>query len=41
VILAHTHIPVGIVDGAPLADDNVSGLYDLAAELLQTQTFAM
>ena len=41
VILAHTHVGGRVVDGTPLADDNIAGLYDLAAEFLETQALAL
>ena len=39
VVLAHSDELVRIVDSAPLADDDVTGLYDLTAKLLDTESF--
>ena len=36
VVLAHTDILAGVVDGASLADDNVTSFGNLATEDLQT-----
>jgi hypothetical protein len=41
VVFAHTDVEVGIVGSTPLTDDDVAGLYDLAAELLDAETFAV
>ena len=41
MILAHTDVAVGIVDGAPLTDDDIAGLYDLTAKLLEAQALAL
>jgi hypothetical protein len=41
VVLAHTDILVGIVDGTALTDDDIAGLDDLATEFLESETFAM
>ena len=41
VVLAHTDVEARIVHGAPLADDDVAGLYDFLAELLDTEPFGM
>ena len=41
MVLAHSDILVWIVDGTPLADDDVTGLYDLTAEFLESKSFGM
>jgi len=41
VVLAHSNVGGRIVDSAPLADDNIAGFHDLAAEFLETQAFAL
>lgn len=41
MVLAHSHILVGIVHCTPLAHDNVAGLDYFAAEFLEAETFAM
>lgn len=41
MVLTHTDILVRVVDCASLANDNVTGLYDLAAKLLKTESFAL
>ena len=41
MILAHTDVAVGIVDSASLTDDDIAGLYDLTAKLLETQALAL
>ena len=41
MILAHADISVGIVDSAPLTDDDIAGLYDLTTKLLETQALAL
>ena len=41
MIFAHTHIEARVVDGAPLAYDDVTGLYDLFAKLLDAEPLGM
>ena len=41
MVLADSDVLVRIVHGTSLADDDVSGLYDLSAELLETESFAL
>lgn len=41
MILAHPHILAGIVDCTSLTDQNIAGLGHLAAEQLQSESFAM
>ena len=41
VVLAHTDVPVRIVDCTALTDDDIAGLNDLAAEFLETQALAL
>ena len=41
VVLAHSDVGGGVVDGASLADDDVAGFYDFAAEFLETKAFAL
>ena len=41
MVLTHTDVAVGIVDGAPLTDDDVAGFYGFAAKLLEAETLAM
>ena len=41
VVLTHTDIGIRVVDGTTLTDDDVTGLHDLTAELLKTESFGM
>ena len=41
VVLAHADVGGGVVDGSSLADYDVAGLNDLAAEFLETQALAL
>jgi len=40
MILTHTDVLTGVVDGATLTDDDVAGDAGLTAKNLHTQTFA-
>ena len=41
MVLAHSDILVGVVDGSPLTYDDISGLNCLAAEFLETESFTL
>jgi len=41
VILAHAHVQTRVVNSTALTHDDVAGLYDFLAELLDTKTFGM
>jgi hypothetical protein len=36
MVFAHTYVLAGIVNGSPLADQNIACFYGLTAELLKT-----
>ena len=40
VVLAHAHVATGMVCGATLTLDDVAGLYNLTAKLLDAESFA-
>lgn len=41
MVPTHSDILAGIVDSASLTDDDIAGLYDLTAKLLETQALAL
>jgi hypothetical protein len=41
VVLTHAHVEARVVSGTPLTDDDVAGLYDFLAELLDSEPFGM
>lgn len=41
MIFTHANVQTRIVDCTALTDDNVTGLYDFFAELLDTKAFGM
>ena len=41
VVLAHAHVATGMVCGATLTLDDVAGLYNLTAKLLDAESFAL
>jgi len=41
VVFAHTHVEARVVNGTPLAYDDVTGFYDLLAKLLDTKALGM
>ena len=41
MIFTHTYVQARVVGSAPLTDDDVTGLYDLLAELFDTESLGM